>query len=84
MKRTAVRAYCSPMLVLLALDWADGDRHDFLGFAVERTPGMRPSLNEPQAVELAAESRRLRRTARGRPGERAAARKLQQFVETLL
>ena len=24
MKRTAVRAYCSPTLVLLALDWADG------------------------------------------------------------
>ena len=49
MKRTAVRAYCSPTLVLLALDWADGDRDDVLGFAVERTPGMRPSLNEPQA-----------------------------------
>jgi hypothetical protein len=49
MKRTAVRAYCSPTLVLLALDWADGDRDDFLGLAVERTPGMRPSLNEPQA-----------------------------------
>jgi hypothetical protein len=48
MKRTAVRAYCSPTLVLLALDWADGDRADFHGFAVERTPGMRP-LNEPQA-----------------------------------
>jgi hypothetical protein len=49
MKRTAVRAYCSPTLVLLALDWADGDRDDFLGFAVERAPGMRPSRNEPQA-----------------------------------
>jgi hypothetical protein len=47
MKRTAVRAYRSPTLVLLALDWADRD--DFLGLAVERTPGMRPSLNEPQA-----------------------------------
>ena len=49
MKRTAVHAYCSPTLVLLALDWADGDRDDFLGFAIERTPGMRPSLDEPQA-----------------------------------
>jgi hypothetical protein len=39
MKRTAVRAYCSPTLVLLALDRADGAR-DFLGFAMERTlPG---------------------------------------------
>jgi hypothetical protein len=37
MKRTGVRAYCSPTLILLALDWADGDR-DFLGFAMERTP----------------------------------------------
>jgi len=33
----AVRAYCSPTLVLLALDWADEDR-DFLGFGMERTP----------------------------------------------
>ena len=48
MKRTAIRAYCSPTLVLLALDWADGDRDDFLGFAIERTPGMRPSLNQQQ------------------------------------
>jgi len=39
MKRTAVRAYCSMTLVLLALDWADGNRDDFLGFAIERTPG---------------------------------------------
>jgi hypothetical protein len=37
MKRTAVRAYCSPTLVLVASDWADEDR-DFLGFAMERTP----------------------------------------------
>ena len=44
MKRTAVRAYCSPTLVLLTLDWADEDR-DFLGFAMGRTPacGMRQS-----------------------------------------
>ena len=40
MKRTAVRAYCSPTLVLLALDWADRDRDDFLGFAVS---GFHPS-----------------------------------------
>jgi hypothetical protein len=37
MKRTAVRPYCSPTLVLLALDRADEDR-DFFGFAMERTP----------------------------------------------
>jgi hypothetical protein len=76
MKRTAVRAYCSPMLVLLALDWADGDRHDFLGFAVERTPGMRPSLNEPQALELriaSASTDRPRTARRARRGAQASA-----------
>jgi phosphatidylserine/phosphatidylglycerophosphate/cardiolipin synthase-like enzyme len=36
-----VRSYTSPTLVLLAYDWADGhDRPDFLGFAIERTPGL--------------------------------------------
>jgi hypothetical protein len=35
-----VRAYTSPTLVLLAFDWPTGDgRADFLGFAIERTPG---------------------------------------------
>jgi phosphatidylserine/phosphatidylglycerophosphate/cardiolipin synthase-like enzyme len=33
------RSYVSPTLVLLAFDWADGKRPDFLGFAIERTPG---------------------------------------------
>jgi hypothetical protein len=34
------RAYLSPTLVLLAMDWPDGEtRHDFLGFAIRRTPG---------------------------------------------
>ena len=34
------RAYLSPTLVLLAMDWPDGEaRQDFLGFAVRRTPG---------------------------------------------
>ncbi len=34
------RAYLSPTLVLLAFDWADGgQRSDFLGFQIERTPG---------------------------------------------
>lgn len=41
MKRVKVRSYCSPTLVLLALDWADGARKDFLGFAISRTPGFR-------------------------------------------
>ncbi|WP_218190971.1 phospholipase D-like domain-containing protein [Enhydrobacter aerosaccus] len=35
-----VRSYQSPTLVLLAYDWPQGDdREDFLGFAIERTPG---------------------------------------------
>ena len=37
-----VRAYLSPSLVLLAMDWPDGaTRNDFLGFAVRRTPGFK-------------------------------------------
>ena len=43
-KKTAgsvkVRAYASPTLVLLALDWPNGRKHaDFLGFAIRRAPG---------------------------------------------
>jgi len=35
-----VRAYTSPTLVLLAMDWADGAKfEDFLGFAILRSPG---------------------------------------------
>ena len=35
-----VRAYLSPTLVLLALDWDEAAKHpDFLGFAIRRTPG---------------------------------------------
>src|SRR5262249_42020874 len=38
--RVAVRPYLSPTLVLLALDWQEGrGRSDFLGFAVQRSPG---------------------------------------------
>src|SRR4051812_45502034 len=38
-----VRAYCSPTLVLLAMDWPNGSKHsDFLGFAIRRSPGFRP------------------------------------------
>jgi len=34
------RAYLSPTLVLLALDWPEGKSHpDFLGFAIRRAPG---------------------------------------------
>ena len=34
------KSYVSPTLVLLAFDWAAGQgRKDFLGFAIERTPG---------------------------------------------
>lgn len=40
MTAVALRAYRSPSLVLLALDWPDGEaRQDFLGFAIRRTPG---------------------------------------------
>ena len=40
MAATKARAYLSPTLVLLALDWPDGEaRNDFLGFAIQRTPG---------------------------------------------
>ena len=40
MVKTAARAYLSPTLVLLALDWPDGEHRDnFLGFAIKRTPG---------------------------------------------
>ncbi|GAB2894946.1 phospholipase D-like domain-containing protein [Paraburkholderia jirisanensis] len=47
----AVRAYLSPTLVLLALDWPQGkDRADFLGFAIKRTPGfLDPSGREREA-----------------------------------
>ena len=35
-----VKSYTSPTLVLLAYDWPAGKgRNDFLGFAIERTPG---------------------------------------------
>jgi phosphatidylserine/phosphatidylglycerophosphate/cardiolipin synthase-like enzyme len=35
-----IRAYLSPTLVLLALDWEEGkSRPDFLGFAIKRSPG---------------------------------------------
>jgi phosphatidylserine/phosphatidylglycerophosphate/cardiolipin synthase-like enzyme len=38
----AAKAYTSPTLVLLALDWPAGaNRADFLGFAIKRTPGFR-------------------------------------------
>jgi hypothetical protein len=35
-----LRAYLSPTLVLLALNWDEGHtRDDFLGFAISRAPG---------------------------------------------
>jgi phosphatidylserine/phosphatidylglycerophosphate/cardiolipin synthase-like enzyme len=40
MTTVKARAYLSPTLVLLAMDWADGEKQDdFLGFAIKRTPG---------------------------------------------
>jgi phosphatidylserine/phosphatidylglycerophosphate/cardiolipin synthase-like enzyme len=48
-----IRAYLSPTLVLLALDWPEGaNREDFLGFAVKRTPGFRnPSTRVQNAFD---------------------------------
>lgn len=41
--KATVRAYTSPTLVLLAMDWPDGkDFDDFLGFAILRSPGFHP------------------------------------------
>ena len=35
-----VQSYLSPTLVLLAFDWSEAiERKDFLGFAIQRTPG---------------------------------------------
>jgi phosphatidylserine/phosphatidylglycerophosphate/cardiolipin synthase-like enzyme len=40
MAAARVKAYPSPGCVLLAFDWADGERHpDFIGFAIQRDPG---------------------------------------------
>jgi len=47
MAKVLIKPYVSPNCVLLALDWPDGgDRKDFLGFAVRRTPGFR---DQPQS-----------------------------------
>jgi PLD-like domain len=46
MSSAVVKAYRSPSLVLLAMDWPDGEAHaDFLGFAVRRTPGFQNLAN---------------------------------------
>jgi len=40
MTKTQIRTYVSPTLVLLAFNWDDGANHpDFLGFAIQRSPG---------------------------------------------
>ena len=40
MTKIIAKPYTSPSLVLLAMDWPDGEtRQDFLGFAIRRTPG---------------------------------------------
>jgi phosphatidylserine/phosphatidylglycerophosphate/cardiolipin synthase-like enzyme len=42
MAKVKLRAYTSPTLILLAMDWPEGAEHaDFLGFAIRRTPGFR-------------------------------------------
>jgi phosphatidylserine/phosphatidylglycerophosphate/cardiolipin synthase-like enzyme len=43
LQMVAARAYTSPTLVLLAMDWPAGKRFsDFLGFAILRSPGFNP------------------------------------------
>ena len=40
MTKILAKAYTSPTLVLLAMDWPDGESSpNFLGFAIRRTPG---------------------------------------------
>ena len=47
-----LRAYLSPTLVLLALDWSKGKtRPDFLGFAIKRAPGFRKADGRSREVE---------------------------------
>lgn len=41
--QVVARAYTSPTLVLIAMDWPEGgQRPDFLGFAIRRSPGFAP------------------------------------------
>jgi len=50
MAKVKATTYLSPTLVLIAMDWDEGlDRHDFLGFAIKRTPGFRGKTGKPQA-----------------------------------
>ena len=47
-----IRAYLSPTLVLLALDWEGGKtRDDFLGFAIRRAPGFWSADGKHRASE---------------------------------
>ncbi|HJY64151.1 MAG TPA: phospholipase D-like domain-containing protein, partial [Ignavibacteria bacterium] len=40
MAKIKAKAYCSPNVVLLAIDWEEGKNYDdFLGFAIQRKPG---------------------------------------------
>ncbi|PWT74722.1 MAG: phospholipase [Bacteroidetes bacterium] len=49
MSNVALNSYLSPTLVLLAIDWDEGNgNNDFLGFAIKRTPGFRPKQGQPQ------------------------------------
>lgn len=41
MAAVRVKSYASSTCVLLALDWSEGQRRDFLGFAIRRRPGFR-------------------------------------------
>jgi phosphatidylserine/phosphatidylglycerophosphate/cardiolipin synthase-like enzyme len=45
--KVIAKAYTSPSLVLLAMDWPDGEmRNDFLGFAIQRSPGFQDNKTD--------------------------------------
>ena len=49
--RVLARAYTSPTLVLLAMDWPDGAKFsDFLGFSILRAPGFHPGEKDGYLV----------------------------------
>ena len=48
----SLRAYLSPTLVLLALDWDKGKtQKDFLGFAIKRKPGFHSADGQSREPE---------------------------------
>lgn len=70
MNKVRIRAYASPGCVLLAFDWPDGGRHeDFLGFAIQRSPGY--GGRETSWLENKLDFRPLAPGARSKPSNQA-------------